>query len=162
MHKLSRLIPMAGAAGLLGATMLLAQGPGGRSFGPGFGPGFGGPRGLTFLTTVLDLTSTQVTQAQAIFSSERTASQPILQQLRTERQAVEEAIQAGQSAAQLTTLTAAEGPLDAQLAANRAIAQAQFWALLNPAQQQKLVAMQQAHQPPANAPGSPSPSTTPQ
>ncbi len=118
----------------------------------------GGPRMLKFLTTYLDLTSTQQTQAQTIFATEQSNSKPVRQQLATQRQAVEAAIQAGQTAAQLTQLAAVEGPLLAQLEANRAIAKAQFYALLTADQQAKFVALQKLHGPP---PGAPPASTTP-
>ncbi len=151
-----RKIPMVGAALMLSAGLILAQGPGmGRGMmGPG-GPGFGMGHGLKFLTAALDLTSDQVTQAQTIFSSLRTQNQSVMQQIRSQHQAIEKAIEAGQTAAQITALAQALGPLEAQAATNNALAQAQFWALLTPAQQQKLVALRQSQQPP-NPPAPPS------
>ncbi len=148
-----RKIPMVGAALMLSAGLVLAQGPGmGRGMmGPG-GPGFGMGHGLKFLTAALDLTSDQVTQAQTIFSSLRTQNQSVMQQIRSQHQAIEKAIEAGQTPAQITALAQALGPLEAQAATNNALAQAQFWALLTP--QQKLIALRQSQQPP-NPPAPP-------
>ncbi len=137
---------------------------GGSLFAQGFGPmgghggmgGPGGPGGLKFLTNYLSLTATQQTQAQAIFTAERQSTQPVMTQLKTQRLAIEAAIEAGQTAEQVTQLATAEGPLLAQEAGIRAAAQAQFWALLTPDQQTKLkslhASMQPGNGPPPGAP----------
>ncbi len=153
MKSLPQTLFSLGAAIVLSSGLAMAQGP-----GPGpRGGGMGGPRMLNFLSTYLDLTSTQQTQAQTIFTTEQTNSKTVHQQLATQRQAVEAAIQAGQTAAQLTQLTAAEGPLLAQLEANHAIAQSQFYALLTPDQQQKFVALQKLHGPHPGGSSAPQP-----
>ena len=134
---------------------------GGALFAQGFGPmgghgGMGGPGGLKFITNYFSLTAAQQTQAQTIFTAERQSSQSVMTQLKTQRQAVEAAIEAGQTAEQVTHLATAEGPLMAQEAGFNAAAQAQFWALLTPDQQTKLKAlrtsMQPGNGPPAGAP----------
>ncbi len=142
---------------LLAGGALFAQGfgpMGGMHHGPG-GPG--GPGGLKFLANYLSLTAAQQTQAQSIFTAERQNSQSVMAQLKTQREAVQSAIEAGQTPEQVTQLAAAQGPLLAQEAGFRAAAQAQFWALLTPDQQTKLKSLHASMQPgngppPAGAP----------
>ena len=141
---------------LLAGGALFAQGFGPMDGGRGGMGGPGGPGGLKFLTNYLSLTAAQQTQAQTIFTTERQNSKSVMTDLKTQRQAVEAAIEAGQTAEQVTQLAAAEGPLMAQEAGFHAAAQAQFWALLTPDQQTKLKALRTSMQPdngpPAGAP----------
>jgi len=142
---------------LLAGGLLFAQGfgPMGGHGGMGRPGGMGGPGGLKFLTNYLSLTATQQTQAQAIFTAEHQSAQPVMTQLKTQRQAIEAAIEAGQTPEQVTQLATAEGPLLAQEAGIRAAAQAQFWALLTPDQQTKLKSLHASMQPSSPPVGAP-------
>jgi len=93
----------------------------------------------------LGLTDAQKAQAKTIFQSARQSSMPVRQQLRVERQAVQAAIQAGKSDAEIQQLAQAEGPQLTQMAAIRASTFAKFYATLTPDQQQKLQAVRQSH-----------------
>ena len=66
-----------------------------------------------------------------------------MQELRTQRQAVEQAIESGQSAEQVSQLAAQEGALLGQLEGIRASSRQQLYSILTPAQQKKMVALQQ-------------------
>lgn len=135
------------AAFLLSAASLLAQGPGGFHRG-------GGDK---FLATALDLTDAQQTQLKTIHTNERTAAQPIMQQLKTQREAVDSAIQSGQSAEAVAQLASQEGTLLGQLEGIRASTRQQTFAILTPAQQQKFLALHKGgagHRPePGTGPG---------
>src|SRR5207248_8657494 len=93
------------------------------------------------MSTALDLTDQQKQQAKTIFMDERQAARPIRQELRQERKTVESAIQAGKPAADVQQLAMKEGPALGNLAGTRAAAQAKFYAILTPAQQQKLASL---------------------
>lgn len=95
------------------------------------------------MSATLNLTDQQKQQAKNIFTSEREAAQSIRQQLRQERKSVQSAIQAGKPAAEVQQLAKNEGPALADLAGMRAAAFARFYAVLTPAQQQKLATMHQ-------------------
>jgi Spy/CpxP family protein refolding chaperone len=124
------------AATIFSAVCLLAQGPGAGHFGRG---------GNHFLATALDMTDAQQAQMK-----------PIMQQLRTQREAVEAAIQSGQSAEQVAELAAQQGALLGQLEGIRASARQQLFSILTPAQQKKMLAMRpQRGQRGQGAPGGP-------
>ena len=97
------------------------------------------------MASELGLTDAQKAQAKTIFQNARQSAMPVRQQLRQERQAVQAAIQAGKSDAEIQQLAQAEGPQLSQLAALRASTSAKFYALLTPDQQQKLQAMRAQH-----------------
>jgi Spy/CpxP family protein refolding chaperone len=135
------------AATIFSAVCLLAQGPGAGHFGRG---------GNHFLATALDMTDAQQAQMKTIRANERAASKPIMQQLRTQREAVEAAIQSGQSAEQVAELAAQQGALLGQLEGIRASARQQLFSILTPAQQKKMLAMRpQRGQRGQGAPGGP-------
>lgn len=90
------------------------------------------------MSTVLNLTDQQKQQAKTIFMSEREAARAVRQQLWQERKAVRAAIQAGKPAAEVQQLAKNEAPALGDLAGMRAVAFARFYAVLTPAQQQKL------------------------
>lgn len=137
------------AVTVFSAVSLLAQGP---------GPGHFGRGGEHFLATALDLTDTQQAQQKTILANERAASKPLMQQLRTQREAVEQAIEGGQSAEQVSQLAAQEGALLGQLEGIRASARQQLYSILTPAQQKKMIALQSAHHGPGPG-GPPAPPT---
>lgn len=97
------------------------------------------------MSAALNLTDQQKQQAKSIFMSEREAAKPIRQELWQERKAVQSAIQAGKPAAEIQQLAKNEGPVLADLAGMRASAFAKFYAVLTPAQQQKLASLHAAH-----------------
>jgi Spy/CpxP family protein refolding chaperone len=104
-----------------------------------------GERGhfLDRMSTALNLTEQQKQEAKTIFSSEREAARPIRQELREERKNVESAIKAGKPAAEVEQIAKNEGLALSNLAAVRAGAEAKFYAVLTPAQQQKLGSLHQ-------------------
>lgn len=99
---------------------------------------------LDRIVTTLNLTDQQKQQAQGIFKAERESVRPVRKDLSQERHAVQAAIQAGKSTGEVEALAKQEGPNLAKLAEARADASAKFYAILTPAQQQKLTAMHQA------------------
>lgn len=135
----TRLLKTAMLGAMLGAV-LLAQGPPAGPMGPGMGRGAGmmgmfGPARQDLLFGYLGLSDAQKTQAQAIFTSARTAAQPITDQLKQARTGLEAAIKAGQP---VQTLATTQGNLMGQLIAIHANAQEQFRAILTPDQLAKL------------------------
>jgi len=112
-----------------------------------------------FLSSYLNLTPSQQTQAKATFQEARQSGQPIRTQLKQTRQALRTAVQANNTS-QIQQLAASEGNQMGQLAAIRGTAMAKVYQILTPDQQQKLAALQQARQSAHQAPaaGSQSPS----
>lgn len=98
-----------------------------------------------FLSSYLNLTAAQQSQAQAIFQEARQSGQPIRQQLMQTRQSLRAAIQSN-NAAQIQQLASTEGSQVGQLAAIRGAAMAKVYQILTPDQQQKLQSLQQARQ----------------
>lgn len=131
MKSFTRTVFAFSLAAAFSAVSLLAQRP---------GPGRGGEH---FLETALDMTAAQTTQHQTIMANEHAASKALMTQLRTQREAVEQAIESGQSAEQVSQLAAQEGTLLGQLEGVRASARQQLYSILTPAQQQKMIALQQ-------------------
>lgn len=95
------------------------------------------------MAATLGLTDQQKAQAKSIFQDARTQAQPVMQVLKQDRQQIRAAIQAGKSAQEIQQIAQSEGPQLAQLAGIRAAAQAKFYAMLTPDQQQKLATMRQ-------------------
>ena len=104
-------------------------------------------RGARFehLASALNLTDQQKQQAQGIFKSERESVRPVRQELREDRKAVQAAIQSGKSAPEVAALAKNEGPALGKLAAARADGFAKFYAVLTPAQKQKLAEIHKDH-----------------
>lgn len=96
-----------------------------------------------FLSTYLNLTPAQQTQAKSIFQDARQSGQPVRQQLKQTRQSLHAAVQANDTA-QIQQLAAAEGTQMGQLAAIRGTAMAKVYQILTPDQQQKLAQLRQA------------------
>jgi Spy/CpxP family protein refolding chaperone len=115
-----------------------------------------------FLSSYLNLTPAQQSQAKSIFQGARQAGQPVRQQLQQTRQSLRAAIQAN-DAGQIQQLAATEGSEVGQLAAIRGAAMAKVHQILTPDQQQKLASLQQArhaaHQHPAAGSQAPPAST---
>jgi len=86
------------------------------------------------LATKLNLTEAQRGQAKSIWQSARESSRPITQQLRQAHLALRQAAKAGKPAAEIDQLAANTGQLTGQLAAVRAKAFEQFYAMLTPEQ----------------------------
>ncbi len=93
----------------------------------------------------LNLTDAQKQQAKSIFQGAREASQPLRQQLRDARQALDAAAKSGASDAQIDQLSAPLGPLTSQLTAIHTKAFAKFYALLTPEQRTQLAAKMEQH-----------------
>jgi Spy/CpxP family protein refolding chaperone len=92
----------------------------------------------------LNLTDAQKAQAKTIFGSAREKSRPLVQQLRTDRQAMREAIKAGDSA-QIRSLAAKTGKTRGELSAIRSEAMSKFYATLTPEQKAKADQLHQQH-----------------
>ena len=131
-----------------------AQGPMGMGGmgGPGMGPGGDPARRLEHLATVLDLTDAQKSAATSLFATAKTQSEPLVASLRTGNQEVQAAVKANKSDAEIETLTANNGNIMGQLAAIAAKTQRGFYALLTPAQKEKLDALRTAGRRPGRGP----------
>lgn len=123
------------AAMLLLTLPLFAQGP--RRFAAGRGDEL---RSLSagYMAGYLNLTDAQKTQAEAIFSAARTAAAPVRGQLTSAREALQAAVKARKTDAEIDALSAPIGSLTAQLTAIQAKAMVKFRAILTPEQITKL------------------------
>lgn len=100
---------------------------------------------LERLSTDLNLTAAQKTQAQSIFGNMRTQSQPVMQQLRQQKQALAAAVKSNAAPAEIDRLSNQIGPLEAQLTSIHAKGFEQFRQILTPDQTAKLDAMTARH-----------------
>jgi len=134
----NKVIRFAGAAALA-AGMLMAQMA---------TPGAGAPpmqrwlqRKLDRMALVLDFTPQQKAQAQTLLNNGVAQAQPLVQQMRTNRQAIQTLITSGAAPAdffaKIQTLANQQGSLISQLTVIRATGMANLWSILTPAQQQK-------------------------
>lgn len=96
-----------------------------------------GQRHIEWLSSRLNLTDAQQTQAQNIFATERQNSKPVMQQLRAAEKAVQDAAKANPSDPQIDTLAAGAGNLQSQLIAIRARAMGAFYNILTAEQKQQ-------------------------
>lgn len=96
-----------------------------------------GERHIEWLSSTLNLTDAQKTQAQNIFATERQSSKPLLQQLRAAEKAVHDAAKANPNDPQIDTLAASAGNLQSQLIAIRAKAMGSFYNILTADQKQQ-------------------------
>jgi Spy/CpxP family protein refolding chaperone len=92
---------------------------------------------VSFLTTLLTLTTGQATQATTIFTTALNSITPIDTQITTAQTALSAAIKSN-TAATITTQAAAIGTLEGQIVAIQANADAAFYLLLTADQQTKL------------------------
>lgn len=100
---------------------------------------------LQRLSTDLNLTPAQKTQAQSIFSNMRQQSQPVVQQLKQDKQALAAAVKSNAPASEIDRLANKMGPLEAQMTAMHAKAFVQFRKTLTPDQTAKLDSMTNRH-----------------
>ena len=136
MNKTKRTLLSAALAALSLATLApLAAQPGNR--------GGGGPGGnnLDFLAGYLSLTDAQKTQAKTIFDAATTAINTAQGQLTAAHDALEAAVKANRSDAELDRLAAAVGVIEGQIEGIRAKASARFYALLTAEQKTKYDAL---------------------
>jgi hypothetical protein len=139
------------AIAVLSAGALLAQGPM-RVNGHGPGGDFGSgsttntpdvativAREVSFLTSLLTLTTGQQTQATTIFTTALTSIQTLEATITTARTALATAVKANDTAG-ITTQAAAIGNAEGQIVALQAKADAAFYALLTADQKTKLLA----------------------
>lgn len=113
-----------------GITVTLAQRGPHKDFG-------GGPMmGRMFKN--LDLTDQQRTEIKKVLETERSIMQPIHQQLRENREALDTATKDGQfNEAEVTSLAEKQGDLMAQMIVSRERVQSQIWQILTPEQREK-------------------------
>ena len=110
----------------------------------GFAPGQAfREKAFNRMSVSLNLTAQQQDQARSIFKEAHKSAQPYTQALRTERKSVREAIQSHASADTVAQLARSEGTTLGNLAAVRADASRQFYAILTPDQRQKALAMRE-------------------
>ena len=95
-------------------------------------------------TTLLTLTPAQVEQATAIFTTEATSQMTAHGSERTAHQALEAAIKANDTATIQATATTL-GQMTGEMMAARALAQAQFYAILIGDQKTKYAELEQEH-----------------
>jgi Spy/CpxP family protein refolding chaperone len=84
----------------------------------------------------LNLTDAQKQQAEAIFQQARETSKPVREQLKSNREAMAQAVKSDDQK-EIRKLAQTEGSLMGQLIANRAEAKAKFYKLLTPEQRTK-------------------------
>lgn len=85
----------------------------------------------------LNLTATQKQQAKSILDSSKQSAQPIVQQLRQDRQALRNAVQSGKSESDIDQLSNNLGTLTGQLTAIHTKAMAKIYTLMTPEQRTK-------------------------
>jgi len=131
---------------LLVTAALLVAGCTGAFGQRGGGPpeGFGGGHARMFRN--LDLTDEQRTEIRKILETERSIMKPVHQELRGNRQALDEATKDGQfNEAQVTALAEKQGDLMAQMIVSRERVQSQIWQFLTPEQREKLAQWREKH-----------------
>ena len=140
---MKKLMTKTAAIAVLSAGAILAQGPMHHEMGGGGGSA--NPpdvativaHQVSFLTTLLTLTTGQQTQATTIFTNALNSITPLETGITTARTALSTAIKANDTAA-ITTQSTAIGTLEGQITAIRAKADAAFYALLTADQKTKL------------------------
>lgn len=123
-----------------GCTGMFAQ----RGAGPN---GSGGGQMFGRMFRNLDLTDEQRTEIRKILEAERSVMQPVHQQLRDNREALQAATKDGQfNEAEVTKLAQKQGELMAQTIVSRERVQSQIWQILTPEQRDKLAKWRENHQ----------------
>jgi Spy/CpxP family protein refolding chaperone len=117
-------------------AILFAQGPGGPP-----DPAKMVQRRVNMLTKVLTLTTDQQAQATTIFTNALTANSGLTTNMKTARQNLRTAVE-GNDAGAIASNSNTIGTLTGQLTAAVANTQAAFWAILTPAQQTTLKALE--------------------
>jgi len=116
-----------------------AQGPGGRRGGGPFGEFGNGAPLLGYIARHLDLTDEQKAEVKKIAEAERAMMQPIHEQMRKNRTALQEATKDGQfNETEVTQLAQEQGQLMAQMIVSRERVKSQVYKILTPEQREKL------------------------
>ncbi len=137
MSKKQTVLGAAAAIVVVAGGLLLAQGP---VLGPwNYQNRFTKIKG--FVATYLDLTQAQKTQAQQLFDSSRKAAEPIVAELKQGRDAMREAVKAGDEQ-KIDQLSQAQGVLAGRLIAIHTKAIAEFYQTLTPDQKVKAEKLQ--------------------
>lgn len=134
--------PMTGAAQDQGQTQTqdARPGPDGRG---GRGDRFGGPRGGDFGVVARSLTDAQREQVRAIRDKHAGTIQPLMERVRTAREAVHTAITEGKSGS-LQSLAIEVGNAETELTYAQAQIETEIYALLTPQQKQQVAERRQA------------------
>lgn len=133
MNKTRRLI----AAAALFATALMAQRNGPRAAGGPPDPATMVQHQVDRLTTLLNLTTAQASQATTIFTNSITATSALQTTLRTDRQSLQAAVKSN-AASTIDQLSTSIGGLSGQILSIQSKADAAFYAILASDQQAKL------------------------
>jgi len=120
----------------LAASFAFAQSSGSTT-APTPGHGNGIQHRISFLTTLLTLTTAQQQQATTIFTNAATAASPVHSSMKTAHESLKTAV-TGNDAATIDQTATTIGTLTAQLTSIEAKAQAAFYQILTPDQQTKL------------------------
>lgn len=133
-------IILAIAAGVGGTV--LAQGP-----GPGFGRGHGhGGWMLGRMSKELNLTADQQTQIKSIMQTERSKTQPLMQQMRQNEQAQNATINGNFDEAQARAFAQKQTQIMNDLIVEKQRTKSQIYAVLTPEQRQKALQLMQQHE----------------
>ena len=97
------------------------------------------------IAQALNLSDAQKAQAKSIFQQARLTAQPVREQLKQNREALQAAIKSGNDA-QIQSISQAQGSLLGQMVAIRSQAAVKFYALLTPEQRAKADQLKQQFQ----------------
>ena len=125
------------AAGL--AATVFAQ-------GPGWGHGRHGGRTLHWMTRQLNLTDAQQAQIKTIMKAEHTKIQPLMQQLRQNRQAQDASLTGSFDEAKAQAFAASQAQIMTNVIVERERTKSQIYAVLTPEQRQKALELRQQRQ----------------
>ena len=129
------------AAGMAGT--LLAQGPG-QNFGPGFRHHGGSMLG--HMTKELNLTTDQQTQIKNIMQAQKSKVQPLMQQMRQNRQAEDANITGNFDENQARTFANKQSQIMSDLMVEQERTKSQIYVVLTPEQRQKAQQLMQQRQ----------------
>lgn len=129
------------AAGMAGT--MLAQGPG-QNFGHGFRHHGGWM--LQHMTKELNLTTDQQTQIKNIMQAQKSKTQPLMQQMRQNRQAEEANITGNFDENQARTFANKQSQIMSDLIVEQERTKSQIYAVLTPEQRQKAQQLMQQRQ----------------
>ena len=103
-----------------------------------------GPGGTEALKSALDLTDDQITKLRELRKAELEALKPVLEQMRANRQALRDKVQAGGDPAEIGKLVLAGKTLRQQIQESNESYHKQALAILTPAQQTSLAKLEEA------------------
>jgi len=140
--KSTRTVLIIGAAVMLAVAAAMAQGP----------HGFGGPGGeFHHLLKQLNLTADQHTQVKALFQKEQPTLEPLVQQMRQNREAMKALEAAGPfDEAKVTALATQNSQTVIQLEVEHERIKSEILAILTPDQKAKLAQLEANHEAGAN------------